>query len=237
MGQTCTICAHPQLLEIDAAIAADEPIRATARFFGATEAALRRHKAAHLLNTPEEGPEMVHSGTTQPVATQEDPEPQEDARSVARRRYEAEEQDRRAGRLASLEAEEQDRRDRERRELERAAFLEAARAQADELAARRAVVEDRADELAAALTEALEEAEDLYGRETRVRSPAGLLPSGIQLFPSFVGFWLQVKLGRFSPAGGIPPAMDLYGGAPLRERDPLAKTADARVLTPPPTAA
>lgn len=242
MGEVCRVCTHPQLPEIDAALLADEPVRATARMFGLTEASLRRHAANHRMNTAmnatEEGPEMDHSGPTQPVTAATDLEtPNDDVRSVARRRLEQEEAERRAGRLAALEAEERGRRDRAAAEIERAAALEAARAEADELAARRAVVEDRAEIEAATLKATLYEAEDLYVRESRVRSRAGVLPPGLQLFPHIVQRWIPSRLGHFAPGGRLTAAVDPYGNSSLRGRDPLTKTADARVNGEPPPAA
>ena len=48
MPQPCTICIHPQRPEIDAALVAGDPNRRIAARIGATEQALRRHKAQHV---------------------------------------------------------------------------------------------------------------------------------------------------------------------------------------------
>jgi hypothetical protein len=237
MGQVCTICSRDDCYAIDDALRGGEPNRSVARRFGLSEGAIRRHLDNHLLSEAEEGPETDQGGPTTPADAASAPEAPEDARSAALRRLEAEEAASRAGRLAALEAEEQDRRDRERREQERAAALEAARAQADELAADRAALEDRIEEETGRLVRSLRDLEDLDGRHTRILSRAGLLRAGQQPVWRLVQRWLPTKLGRFAPGGGVTVAVDPYHGATLRERDPLAKTADARETSPPPTAA
>lgn len=44
MPRKCTICEHPQRSEIDAALAAGDPLRNIAKRFGTSTAALSRHK-------------------------------------------------------------------------------------------------------------------------------------------------------------------------------------------------
>lgn len=234
MGQICTICSHPQSLEIDAAIGRGEPGRAIAREFALSEGALRRHKFGHL---SERSPDVEPDAPLRAAELSTDPEAPDDVRAVARRRLEAEEAASRAGRLAAFEADEQNRRDRARREQERAAALEAARAEAAEMAARRADLEDRAEAELRPLRRTLEMLEILDKNQTALLSRFGLLPFGQQPVTGLVQYWLRVRLGNFSPGGSIPAAMDPHRGAPLRERDPLTKAPDTREPTKPPPAA
>lgn len=47
-GQPCTVCIHPDLVTIDARLAAPGSVRAVAREYGVTQTSIRRHKSAHL---------------------------------------------------------------------------------------------------------------------------------------------------------------------------------------------
>jgi transposase-like protein len=47
MSRSCSVCAHPDVVEIDRSIAAGEGVRAVARRHEVGEAALRRHRRAH----------------------------------------------------------------------------------------------------------------------------------------------------------------------------------------------
>ena len=66
------------------------------------------------------------------------------------------------------------------------------------------------------------ELEALDRQHTGILSRLGLLPSGQMRAVDLLRRWLAVRLERFSPAGS---ARDPYDGAPLRERDNLAKPA------------
>lgn len=228
MGQTCSICQHVQADEIAAAIGRGETGRAIAREFGVSEAALRRHLANH---RPQGSDEAAPGAPERPADAPEDLDPA----SVARRRYEAEEEERRGQRLAALEAEERDRRDRERASSDRAAASEALRKEADEMAVRRGDLEDEAQDLIISLKRKLDELADLDREHLRVRSRAGILGASERPVGNRVRPWVSRELGPHSPDGGTLPAIDPYGGRPLRERDPL--TPDAREIGEPPDAA
>jgi hypothetical protein len=51
MPRVCTICIHPELAAIDRALIESTPNRRIATRYGLTEAAVRRHAAAHLPST------------------------------------------------------------------------------------------------------------------------------------------------------------------------------------------
>jgi hypothetical protein len=65
MPQTCTICKHPKLSEINAAlVSCTEPFRVLAVRYGTSAATLQRHQKAHLpvlLAKAEEAAEMVRA--------------------------------------------------------------------------------------------------------------------------------------------------------------------------------
>lgn len=202
MPQPCVVCGHVQVAEINAALRAGESGRAVARSFGLSEASVRRHRNNH---EPETAPEVL-----------------EDAATVARRRLEAEEGERRAQRLAELTTEEEERRYRQKAASDREAALARLREQAAEIAERRGSLEDLADEQLAALTRTLAELEDLHKHHTVVLSRTGTLSAGTQPVDRLLQDWLQIGLGRYSPGGFTPAALDPYKGASLRERDRLA---------------
>ena len=56
-GRPCSVCRHPGLAEIEAALAAGAPLRVVAAVFATTPAALHRHRAGH----------MARPGTTEPL--------------------------------------------------------------------------------------------------------------------------------------------------------------------------
>lgn len=100
------------------------------------------------------------------------------------------------------------------------------RDQAAEMAERRGELEDRAEAELGPLLRTLEELEDLHKRHTVVMSRAGTLSSFTRPVDRLLQDWLQVKLGRYSPGGFIPAALDPHRGAALRDRDRLAASSE-----------
>ena len=65
MSRTCTICSHPDLGSIDAALVAGEPYRGIAQRFEASSSAVYRHQQDHLptaLAKAKEAEEVAHGG-------------------------------------------------------------------------------------------------------------------------------------------------------------------------------
>ena len=63
MSRTCTICAHPDLGSIDAALVAGKPYRTIAKRFGASPPSVYRHQQDHLpaaLAKAKEAGEVAH---------------------------------------------------------------------------------------------------------------------------------------------------------------------------------
>ena len=48
MPRSCTVCEHPERVDIDRALAGDAANRSVASFYDVSEAAARRHKSNHL---------------------------------------------------------------------------------------------------------------------------------------------------------------------------------------------
>ncbi len=69
MGRLCTICAHADREEIEAALEAGQPLRGIAAEYGTSKTALHRHRHVHLAEGPltTVGKPHGHSGTRVPA--------------------------------------------------------------------------------------------------------------------------------------------------------------------------